>query len=134
MTFGGVWALLPDVPSMLHNATGFSSGIASAQFGDQLHSFGNLFFFHSLLDASAHEHALMGAVLILLLYHVAIALLMMLERRARLGMDEPGFRRRDAMRRKYSLARSGSGGGADGSPYDTPISHRVRSSHLARSA
>src|SRR5690606_4625906 len=128
MTLGGVWAVIPDVPATLWYSLGFSSGPASSAFQASLSQAGNLFFFHNVLDSIAYDHQLLGGVLIVLLYNLAISLLMVLEKRARLGLDHDGRRTR-SLRHKTAPSAFAA---AHPEPYDMPVFARVRSSHLAR--
>lgn len=84
MTMGGVWGIVPDIPRLLRED--FPSAPLAALLGGKplerwLHGWGDLFFGHSSLDASEHEYALHGLIIILLLYNVAIAWLIWLSRR-----------------------------------------------------
>ena len=84
LALGGLWAVVPDLPHVFREdfpGLAFSGWLGAKSLENWLHQHGNLFFFHSRLDAAEHEWALHGLALILLFYNLAIALLMVLERR-----------------------------------------------------
>lgn len=86
MTFGGVWALIPDLPRIFREdfpSLPFASLLGSKDLERTLHDLGDLFCFHRALDAQPKEYALAGLMIILLLYNASIALLMFLEHRQR---------------------------------------------------
>lgn len=71
MTLGGLWALVPDLPRLFREdfpSLPFAAGLGSPTLENRLHGIGDLFFFHSRLDAQPHEYALHGLVIILVLY------------------------------------------------------------------
>ena len=100
MTAGGFWAMGPDLPRLFRED--FPSLPLASVLGDKelerwLHQYGDVFFFHSQLDAQPNEYALHGLVLILLLYNLAIVGLMLTGKRRGLitrpaaGDPAPGY-------------------------------------------
>ena len=86
MSLGGIWALVPDLPRVFREdfpGLPLASWLGAKGLERWLHQHGDLFFFHSRLDAGQHEWALHGLALILLFYNVSIVLLMVMERRQR---------------------------------------------------
>jgi len=113
MTLGGLWALIPDSPRIFRED--FPSLPFAAILGDKhlerlLHSFGDLFFFHSSLDHQPHEYALHGLLLIVLFYNLAIGLLWHLERRQRNSVPNRNWRAHRAVRRRCTRHRATSSG------------------------
>ena len=69
MTLSCIWALGPDLPRIFRE--GYPSLPFARYLGDEgvdrwLLSFGDVFFFHAMLDSQPHQYALQGLVLILL--------------------------------------------------------------------
>lgn len=86
MTVGGLWALIPDMPRIFREDFYYepiSSILGTQTLERSLHRWGDLFFFHRALDAQPKEFALLGMLLILMLYNAGIILLMAMERRQR---------------------------------------------------
>lgn len=86
MTAGGIWALLPDLPRVFREDfpnLPFAGMLGASSFERFLHRAGDLFCFHSQLDAQPKEYALAGFAIIIFLYNLSIGLLMMLEYRQR---------------------------------------------------
>jgi MFS family permease len=86
MTLGGLWATVPDWPRIFREdfpSLPFASILGTKELERTLHRWGDLFFFHHALDAQPNEYALHGLSLVLLFYNLSIALLMLLEHRAR---------------------------------------------------
>ena len=84
MSLGGLWAVVPDLPRFFREdfpGLVISPWLGAKGLENWLHRHGDLFFLHRRLDAVEHEWALHGLALILLFYNLAIALLMVLERR-----------------------------------------------------
>jgi hypothetical protein len=142
MTAGGVWAMVPDLPRLFREV--FPSVLAAAPgSGDlerRLHAMGDLFFFHSTLNAQAHEYASHSLVLILLFYNLAIVLLMFVEQRrghSRANRAWRGRRRQLASRRQDKFPLVNEASTVDAVAHERrrdPVIARVRSSHLQRSA
>ena len=75
LTLGGIWGLAPDLPRLFREdfpSLGLASTLGSRDFEKWLHSFGDLFFFHSALDAQPKEFALHGLFTIIGLYNLAL--------------------------------------------------------------
>ena len=86
MTLGGLWATVPDwprIPRVHLSGVPVLWRLGSVELERWLHAWGDLFFFHRMLDAQPREHALLGLVLIILFYNAAIAWLMYLQWRAK---------------------------------------------------
>lgn len=86
MTLGGIWACVPDSPRLFREdfpSLGLAATLGSKDFERWLHSFGDLFFFHSRLDAQPREFALHGLAIIIALYNLAFVVVMLSEWRAR---------------------------------------------------
>ncbi len=84
MTFGGLWALAPDLPRIFREdlpLTPLSGLLGSKPLEVWLHGWGNLFFFHTRLDLQPNEYALHGLLAIIVLYNLSLLLLMWLPRR-----------------------------------------------------
>ena len=95
MTLGGLWALMPDMPRVFRedfpNAP-FASSLGSQVVERFLFDWGDVFFFHHMLDLQPQEYALHGVALIILFYNASILLLMWLERRQRFAFtSKPEF-------------------------------------------
>ena len=78
MTAGGVWALLPDMPRVFREdfpSLPFAAWLGQSSFERWLHSFGNLFAFHSAFDAQPREYALHGLTIILVLYNLSLLMM-----------------------------------------------------------
>jgi len=76
MTASGVWALGPDLPRIFREdfpSLPLATTLGDKRLDDVLLSFGDLFFFHRMLDAQPKEYALHGLALILLCYHIGWA-------------------------------------------------------------
>lgn len=86
MTAGGLWALIPDLPRIFRedipNAP-LAGLLGSETLEAGLERWGNLFFFHHILDAQPKEFALAGLAAMLLLYNAGLMMLMTLEHRQR---------------------------------------------------
>jgi hypothetical protein len=94
MTAGGVWALIPDLPRVFReDITGLpgSSILGSPSLERWLHHIGNLFFFHQALDAQPKEYALLGVVIILVLYNASLVMLMVMEQLQRNSLANRAF-------------------------------------------
>ena len=92
MTAGGFWAIVPDMPRVFREdfpSLGLAGSLGTKDLERSLHSMGDLFFFHHALDAQPQEYALAGLWIILLLYNLALAMLMLLESRARHRIGTP---------------------------------------------
>lgn len=75
MTLGGLWAVVPDLPRIFREdlpALGLGSTLGAKQLEQWLHSCGDVFFFHRMLDAQPREFALHGLAAILLMYNAAL--------------------------------------------------------------
>ncbi|WP_432799858.1 hypothetical protein [Poriferisphaera sp. WC338] len=86
MTAGGIWGLIPDLPRIWReDFTGlpFASYLGSKNFERWLHEIGDVFFFHSRLDAQPKEFALHGLATIIFLYCCCMVMLMYLESKSR---------------------------------------------------
>ncbi|MFW5682486.1 MAG: hypothetical protein ACOC1G_05715 [Phycisphaeraceae bacterium] len=86
MTLSGIWALGPDLPRIFRE--GFPSLPLARYLGDEsvdrwLLSFGDVFFFHAMLDSQPRQYAVQGLVLILLCYNAAWLLGRLDNRRSR---------------------------------------------------
>jgi hypothetical protein len=134
MTAGGVWALVPDLPRVFRED--FPSLPLALILGDKgieraLHSVGDVFFFHRMLDAQPKEYALAGLTIILLLYNLAIGLLMVLESNQRNSVGNrswrahtPHLRHRRRGRRSESAHTPQPEPEVGGDPPD-PVIHRI---------
>ena len=110
MTVGGLWAVVPDMPRVFQEDfpnSPLASILGSDQLEDFLNAWGNVFFFHRMLDLQPETFALLGLILILLFYNVSITLLMWLERRSLAVMPTYDLRHHDS--RSNDLIRRGSG-------------------------
>ena len=95
MTLGGLWALVPDMPRIFREDIYYepiSSILGTQELERALHSWGDIFFFHQQLDAQPKEFALLGLILILLLYNASILLLMGLEYKHRNSLGNREWR------------------------------------------
>ncbi len=95
MTLGGVAALVPDMPRVFREDFYWhpvSSLLGSHALERYLHAWGDLFFFHRQLDEQPHEYALLGLLIILVLYNAAVVLLMRLEHRQRNSIANRAWR------------------------------------------
>lgn len=139
MTVGGIWALVPDLPRVFREdfpSLGLASTLGSKSLERWLHSIGDLFFFHQSLDIQPKEYALLGLFTIVLLYNFSILMLMFMEDRARNSVGNRAWRAHEPYVRRYSR-RAHPGvtppvRERDDGPYDQPVIHRIRSSHLSR--
>ena len=101
MTIGGIWAMVPDLPRIWREDLPwlpFSAVLGQQSLERSLHSIGDVFFFHRLLDAQPHEYALHGLVLILVLYNAAIVAMT-------LGLRKERRRRRRLQAEVHGLVR-----------------------------
>jgi hypothetical protein len=92
MTLSGVWALGPDLPRIFRE--GYPSLPLARYLGDEsvdrwLLSFGDVFFFHAMLDSQPRQYAVQGLVLILLCYNVGWLLNQLDKQRSRPGISTP---------------------------------------------
>ena len=85
MTLGGLWACAPDLPRIWRDypSLPLSARLGSHSLEEQLHRFGDLFFFHRMLDRQPLEYAVAGLVAIIALYHVGMAATWLFRRVAR---------------------------------------------------
>jgi hypothetical protein len=75
MTLGGLWAIVPDLPRLWREdfpSLPLASMLGDKQLERRLHSIGDLFFFHRMMDAQDKEYALHGLIGIITLYCLAI--------------------------------------------------------------
>jgi hypothetical protein len=107
MTAGGIWAIAPDLPRILHEDLPGPTWLGMLGKGGELllNRFGDLFFFHATLDSQPREFALHGLMLIVLMYSGGIWLLMALERK-QYRRAERHAHHRAARRHLRSAARS----------------------------
>lgn len=95
MTLGGVWALVPDMPRIFREDfywQPLSQVLGTKQLEKFLHRWGDLFCFHRQLDIQPREYAILGLVIILLLYNLSIVLLMRLEQTQRNSLANRAWR------------------------------------------
>lgn len=95
MTAGGFWALLPDLPRIFREDIyigPLTHTLGRHDLERWLHSWGDLFFFHKMLDAQPKEFALHGLIAILLMYNAAVLLLMALEHKHRNSLANRAWR------------------------------------------
>lgn len=98
MTFGGVWACIPDMPRVFKEdfpSLPFAQTLSSRALEDWLYARGDWFFFHRMLDEQPREFALHGLAVILMLYTVSVLLLALTHRRpisrsGKIGKDGAG--------------------------------------------
>ncbi|MBI1337169.1 MAG: hypothetical protein GC164_09425 [Phycisphaera sp.] len=132
MTLGGFWALVPDMPRVFREdfpTLGFAHTLGSRDLEIFLHKIGNLFFFHASLDAQPLEYALHGLFGILILYNISLAMLMVMEHRSRNSVGNRAWRaHEEQLKRRKKVVYTETDRGQD------PVLHRIRSSHLSRSA
>jgi hypothetical protein len=124
MTVGGVWALVPDLPRLWREDFPWlplASTFGSKSLEAFLHSWGNLFWFHHMLDMQPKEFALHGLGLILIFYNVAIVMLMKMESAARNSVGNRAWKAHRAHLPPRAF-----------DPADPPHAQPVRSSHLSR--
>lgn len=93
MTLGGIWAMGPDLPRLFREdfpSLPFASVLGQSHNERWLMQFGNLFFFHGMMDAQPKEYALHGLFAIILLYNLAAlpAILSGLTRKLSRGNDK----------------------------------------------
>jgi len=84
MTAGGLWACGPDLPRLFREdfpSLGLSASLGSKALERTLHTHGDWFFFHRMLDDQPKEYALHGLLGILLLYTVSCLALALANRR-----------------------------------------------------
>lgn len=103
MTLGGVWALVPDMPRIFWEDlphTRLTRALFTPDLQAKLHSWGDLFFFHRMLDNQPNEYSLHGLAIILMLYNMSIGLLMYLEHRQRNSLANRSWRTHSDVLRK----------------------------------
>lgn len=127
MTAGGVWALIPDMPRVFRED--FPNLPFAAVLGDKavergLHGIGDLFFFHTNLDAQPKEYALAGLAIILILYNLSIGLLMGLEWKQRNSIGNRSWRAHERHVRKRRRPRRAEAPPPPPQP-DDPVIHRI---------
>lgn len=131
MTAGGVWAVIPDMPRVLREDVPFTSEAIRAfsqTLETYLHEWGNLFFFHKVLDDQPREYALLGLTLILIFYNAAILLLMVMESRQRHHILNRAHRNHA----QFRLRRQQETETSDAEDHPAVIG-RIRASHFTRS-
>ena len=100
MTIGGVMAIVPDLPRIWREdftSLPFAATLGSKDLEVWLHSVGDLFFMHRMLDAQPNEFALHGLAGIVLLYNLcAVGLLWSYKRSSKklrqLEVEVQGYR------------------------------------------
>lgn len=101
MTFGGLWALAPDLPRVFREDFPWlpmASVLGSKELERQLHAYGDVFVLHARLDAQPNEYALHGLILILLLYNAALLWQLLYPPRPLLRTSERRNKRRRSSR------------------------------------
>lgn len=84
MAVGGTWACVPDMPRVFRTdfpILGLANSLGSKSLEKTLHTHGDVFFFHRMLDAQPKEFALHGLAIILMLYTISVFLLAITHRR-----------------------------------------------------
>jgi hypothetical protein len=72
MTLGGLWAIVPDLPRVFVWFPSLPLSDLLGGKGNENRLLSDIFFFHASLDAQPKEFALLGMLLILVLYNLLI--------------------------------------------------------------